>query len=185
MQFFFIYVLTFFGIGGIIKIGNEGTTKIPILLLYIMEDMHMSKNGNLDKKDNVVIAVEKNVNGIEKGKMAFCGEIVNFSSKGEIDIEGNNIKLLFKELTSKLKNVRNWNYDIDGFKFVTYNGIDDNDSFTDISKDGKPFITNLGFQSLKRIAESKKWNISKMHNEYLVSVGRIAEKNSVTIKGKM
>ena len=129
--------------------------------------------------------MEKNVNGIEKGKMAFCGEIVNFAVKGELSIDDNSIKLQFRELTSKLKNVKTWDYVVDGFSFITYKGIDDKDSFTDLVKDGKIFISNLGFQSLKRIADVKKWNVSKMHNQYLVSVGRISEKSSTTVKGKM
>lgn len=122
---------------------------------------------------------------VETTKAVFCGKEVAFAIKAELTIEGTTVKLQCRQLTSKLDKKSVWSYNVDGFSFVTYKGIDERDNYTNILKDGKEFITNLGFQSVKRIAELKKWNVNKMHTEYLVAVGRASEKSSVVHKGSI
>lgn len=131
-----------------------------------------------------VEATTTKVDLTKKVKVVFCGKEIEFATKAELEINGTVVKLMCRQLISKLDKKSVWTYNVDGFTFETYKGVDERDNYTNILKDGKMFITNLAYQSVKRIAEAKKWNESKMHTEYLRAVGRIASKVEV-VKGSM
>jgi len=113
----------------------------------------------------------KQANGIKEGKLVYAGKEVDFAPAGTLTIGESEVEVHFKSLREKLTNKYTWKGEYENFTFITYVG-GKGDNFTDIHKDGKIYISNLGYQSLKRIGEAKGWNTSALHKQYLIAVGR-------------
>ena len=123
---------------------------------------------------------------MKQEKVYFCGAVVEFAHKGQLKVNEEEVNLTFSNLSSELEKKVTWEVSYEGYTFVTYKGKESGDNYINILKDNKPYITNLGYQSVRRIVEAKKWSThSKLHRHYLKSVDRIKESSKVVHKGNI
>lgn len=110
-----------------------------------------------------------------KSTMVIAGKEIAYTNTVSIPINGNSIELSFKQIEGNSKRVA-WDYKVaegkDIYTFVTNYGGKGNSNI-DVYKNGNLYVTKITYQGLKRIAISKNWAESKLHNCYLKSVGRL------------
>jgi hypothetical protein len=145
---------------------------------------------NITQKLKGVFKMSKMVNGVETGKMVYCGNVVPFARASSVQMGENLVIFNHKDLIEGLKTTTKWDFvaieTVDDkeikYEFVTY-FAGDNDNFTDITKNGKILMSNLGWKSVERFLIAKNFQTSKAHNCYKLAVGRVTSAKAQMVKG--